>query len=51
MATQISGTNGGRVELLLEPSLRVLVGGGVLVTLLLAMLAEHSTRAPPPLAD
>ena len=57
----MSGKNG--VELLLERSLTVLVGGGVLVgagvpagvgvllTALLITLAEQMTRAPPPLAD
>src|ERR1035437_9695440 len=45
----MSGKNG--VELLLERSLTVLVGGGVPLTALLIRLAEQMTRAPPPLAE
>jgi len=45
-----SGSSG--VELsLVEPWLAVPVGGGVPLTALFARLAEHMTRAPPPLAE
>ena len=48
IANQINRATGDGVELLLEPTVKVDVGGGVPAATLLTTEAEQMTRPPPP---